>query len=908
MDWAGRVSRAFLGALLAFGPAWAGDFQPKTYSSPSRQYSLFVDPSDRSAAGGAHYVLRRGPQVVWSGDKAFTLWDAFVTDDGMAGGYAYSAGYDRDAGDFVVALLDSTGSLRLEERKPREGSHFLHTAADPKARGLFVNPEARRFVVRVADPDLNRSVESWWTYSLDDGHQIGKPEPAELLPADADVGVIIAARSVDSTPLTLVQWVLTTKGKSGESLTGARFTLVDAAIKSVWTLDLPGDYTIRNDAEASQRLYYDMLLHGAILDTARPATFEIQQAASRRRITFAVEQDGSQSGKWNAHETARTPLNDAAADVAKPVTTPDVSLRKLAPIDLGAGREAKASPIHDVSDYAFSGDGRIGLITNCGCSNSHGNHSLVIVDGSGELVREIILPAVPGGEPDDHVTWLRDAEWLVTTSTSDRKSHSTAVVVNADSGAITPLPQFAAPPVESVAGSNDGGFVALTKEFKTYTIEDTAFGFDSRGRKLWEITEGNDDDGPNLFAPAGIAVTTTGQVAVLENIADRLKVYGLDGKHQSTIDLRQAWGRKPNYLAGLHADVAGGVIVYDFHGSPPIVRMSLTGEITGAFKPTFKDGHQFDTHTGVRTDTAGKLWTSDGSALLRLDDHGVVDRVLGSSASAQTLGEIAAVAVTNRGWIYAADERTGAIHVFDPSGKLQRVCRPLPTDYKSRLILPSLTVADSGDVFVTRNGHDFDAATDFLHYDAKGQRVGVEFVKLNEVSQTWLSQPGTTNFWILGYERAYRVDSRGSILRRLDRTATGEWLETPGPAAVAPDGSFAVISGARGDPMSRTPPTVLVTIFTAEGTASATWPAPSSISMFNGAMAFDGHHVAFVFASNDHKKSEAVLLTDTQGAPLLKISLAAAGESAHVFFVNTEGGAQLWVFDGKSTIDRYAWP
>ena len=56
--------------------------------------------------------------------------------------------------------------------------------------------------------------------------------------------------------------------------------------------------------------------------------------------------------------------------------------------------------------------------------------------------------------------------------------------------------------------------------------------------------------------------------------------------------------------------------------------------------------------------------------------EGVVDRVLGSPPDAGQLGEGSAVYVDPRGRIYAADERTGAVHVFDPAGRPLRVCRP----------------------------------------------------------------------------------------------------------------------------------------------------------------------------------------------------------------------------------------
>jgi len=183
--------------------------------------------------------------------------------------------------------------------------------------------------------------------------------------------------------------------------------------------------------------------------------------------------------------------------------------------------------------------------------------------------------------------------------------------------------------------------------------------------------------------------------------------------------------------------------------------------------------------------------------------------------------------------------------------------------------------------------------------------VGIDKVAVDEVSQAWLSQAGTTNRWLLGYRRAYLVDANANILRRLERTADGQWLETPGPASAAPDGSIAIVSGAKGDPMNGTSK-VLVSIFSADGNPAATWPAPDDISTFNGSIAFDGERLAFLLGK--HEKPSGILLTDKQGHPLVKSAYQSGDYIASVFFVQGREGSELWVFDGKSKVDRFAVP
>jgi hypothetical protein len=885
----------------------ASDFPPKTYTSPSGKYSLSVDPSDREGAGKARYLLKHNGEVAWSGEEPFTFWDAFVTDDGTFGGYAYSEGYSRDGGEFIVSLLDAKGMVRTISKTPREGSHYLHTAADPKADGIFVQPENDRFVVRVRDPDVNTDAESWWSYGLGDGHLIGKSKPRDKM--DSSLQYIVAARPVVDTPLTLIHWVrLIKKNSRSPSEAGARFTLVDADNKPVWTLDLPSDYTNRQDERAEALLLADIQEQGGILGSTEPARFAIRHAAAGLRVTYTATPSSSQQGKWVIEETARAAFSGAPSADSGPslnLVSSEATLKKLSSIDIAkSGAANERPPIRDVSDFVPGEAGRFGVLENCGCENEGGTHSLTIVDDSGKLVREIPLPVVQGGQGfRDHLAWLAGDRWIVTTSPNgDRSPISSAVRIDADSGVVTPLAPFSAPSIEALAGFSDG-FVALTKDYKTYTIEDTVTAFDENGNKRWDIHHG-DGDG-ELFSPAGVAVATSGEIVVLENISNKLKIFTSKGKHRATVDLKDAWGREPHYPSGLHADHSGGVLVHDFQGSPSIVHMSLTGEVSGTFTPAYNDGRRFDIHGDVQSSPAGELWTSDGHALLRLDKQGVVDRALGDKPNFDSLGSVAAITVSRKGWIYASDERTGAVHVFNENGELQHVCRPSATDYKGHLSSPSLTVADSGDVFVTHNSLAMDARPDFLHYDAQGQRVGVENVSLDEVDQSWLSQTGTTNRWVLGYRRAYLVNSSAAVLRRLDRTADGQWVETPGPGSVAQDGSIALVSGAHGDPMSRTPPKILVTIFAADGDPVITWPAPDDISTSNAGIAFDGEHLAFVLRSEGKEKPTGILITDKRGNALVKAPLLSPHYDAGVFFVGTGAGSQLWVYDGKSSIDRF---
>lgn len=150
---------------------------PATYHSPDGRYRIDVNPSDRYGRGEASYRLTEEGEVLWTATLPFTLYEAAVTDDGFAAGYAYSfglygmsgEGYRAGVGDFRVVVIDRTGTLVLHEIIKREPSRYLHALPGPVGKGLIVDGPNERLVVRVADPDESDRREWWWNYTLSTG-------------------------------------------------------------------------------------------------------------------------------------------------------------------------------------------------------------------------------------------------------------------------------------------------------------------------------------------------------------------------------------------------------------------------------------------------------------------------------------------------------------------------------------------------------------------------------------------------------------------------------------------------------------------------------------------------------------------------------------------------------------------
>jgi hypothetical protein len=888
----------------------ADDLPVKTYPSPSGHLILRVDPSQRSGAGKANYLLRQNGKRVWSGEWPFTLWQAVVSDDGTVSGYAYSHGINQDDGEFIVVIFAPDGELRMAEKTPRTGSRFLHTLGDPKALDLFLDTDNDRLVVRVDDPDLNESSESWWTWRVSDAKSIGKFKPRDLMADASSIRFAFDARPLAGTPLTLIHWYRDgCRQRECNNRRGARFALVDTNAKPVWTLDLPTDYTNTRDDKAQDRIFDEMREHGAILDTSRSGHFEIRQIATRQRLSFSVERDDAAPTHWKVSKTG------ASTYVSKQLTSPaqasmkSVALARLGGIELSASQAEDASPIKNIFDFAVGEAGRFAFSAGCHCDHAE-DHALIVVDSHGALVRKIPLPArAKGGGTSDKVAWISADRWLVTTSTYGLEQPTSATWIDAGTGKTERIDGFVDAEIEALAASADGSFVALTRKNEKHSMTAGLAAFDNKGKPRWSVDQNYSDD-RKLFSPEDVALTSAGEVVVLDVITHKLQVFGADGAWLRNLDLKELWGREPNYPSGIEADAGGGVIIHDFHGNPPIVRMALDGSIVDTFTPAFANGGTFEIRGNVQSAPDGRLWTSDGAALLRLDAKGKVDKIVGPKPDTESLGEIAALTVGVDQTIYAVDDRTGAVHVFDKDGQRLRVLKPAVGDYTGTPYDPSLTVMEDGDVYVARKGTG-DESLDFLHYGPDGRRIGVVSLSLDdEVSQDWYAQPGGNSRLIVGYENAYRVDGKGAVLRKLERGADGQWLDKPSLTSVASNGGFAIVSGgpsARQLGNADSPP-ARVSLFSAHGDVRETWDAPEGLSFRSGAIAYDSQRLAFLVGAGDYEAATAVVITDPHGNPQFRFTPPADHPPGRAFLIRSDSGPELWLFDGKKQIDRYALP
>ena len=331
------VSALVVFSLLAAGSAAAASerepptLDPTTYASPSGEWELHVDPSEAHGAGPGDYRLTRGGEEVWAATRPFTFWEAAVTDAGAVVGYGYTSGwrgwFGEGDGEFVVAAFAPDGSPRLTDRTPRTPSRFFHTPPNPLAEGLFVQPERDRFVVRLANPDLNEPGERWLPFRLSDGAKLPEVRPNEWIGDREGRWSAMRVRPMGGTPLLLVHWYVVAEPHERNLRMGGAFTLTDAAGAVVWSLELPGDYEPAAGADRWERRD-QVSRYGAILEVG-PARFAVWSVAAGQRVDYAVAEA---EDRWTVKEVARTPYDGSRED--RPLSAADLEPIELAHLNM----------------------------------------------------------------------------------------------------------------------------------------------------------------------------------------------------------------------------------------------------------------------------------------------------------------------------------------------------------------------------------------------------------------------------------------------------------------------------------------------------------------------------------------------------------------------------------------------
>ena len=579
---------------------------------------------------------------------------------------------------------------------------------------------------------------------------------------------------------------------------------------------------------------------------------------NRRKNSHWTYQLSSAKRLGKVNESPNIPAIAPPAET-QPVELPEFPnrpLKLLGTLNLQDGGASTSSPIRDIWSFDFNSHGEIGFIRK----DAPKRFAFVLIAPDGTLIREVTV-----GIPDELVesgfpktAWVEGDRWVVASSRFEVEAKASAWWLNASNGALTTIKGFDSPRIQEITGSRDGGFVALASHRSQYTMEAQLIAFDLAGKVRWKLKQNNAGGPDALFSPQDIAVTTDSRVAVLDVIRHTVQFFRTNGNFLNAIKLDDAWGRKPNYPSGIVADKEGGVLVKDFRGKPPMVRMDASAKVITEFQPKHPDGRIIDAIRGVKVDDAGRVWVCDGECFVRLGDAGVADRVLGAAPSQEKLGRIATLTIDTQGRLYAVDDRSGAVHVYDPAGARLRICKPDPTDVKSKLFRPHIAASTDGTVSFT-DGEGFPGNPRYIQYAPDGHRIGTKQFGLDPITEHWYGIPNSSKFLVVGYQSAFLTDADGNVARIIKRRPDRNWLELTRGASVAPNGSFAILSGGSHSSGKHWQ----VNLYSADGepVRMVTMPGALMDSWFT----YSGRHLAM------RTESEICVFKDT-GDPLLKFS------------------------------------
>ena len=763
---------------------------PKTYSSPDGSHRFEVDPSDRLGCGPGVHRLSRGASEVWKKELPFTLWNAVVADSGHCAGYAYTQGEDdpRAEGEFIVAVFSPEGEVSLVEPTKRSESRFLHESSNPLARGLYLQPELDRFVVRIEDEDVNRGSEEWWVYALSKGELVRRVRPKKAFEEAEALRWCLDARAVAGTPLTLAQWYRFDFGRRGEpSRIGTRFLLLDGDLRPVWSLELPDDYSFAQDEEGRGALLDEVKERGCILSTSAPRRFEIRHAQAASRVTYEVDADPTIPLGWSVRELARAAYEPPRTRPVPPAV--DVVLRLVASVPLAA-TQAATGPIRDILAFHVGEGERIRFVRK---EQPSRRFTLVSIDPEG-LVQAEVAVELPDPGAEGPLEWfpLDERRWLAVHSPWNlewnAEMNARAWRVDADTGEVSVLEDWSCPPVETLVPLPRGGFAALATYRTNYTQTKALMAFADDGSRQWEILESY-GEGSRLFSPSDLDVLSDGRLAVVESVTGCLKLFSPDGDLLSKVDLRAAWNVEELYPSYVVSAPDGTLLVHD---SDTWRRMRTTGGVVETTELRRADG---STDVGradrFRCAPAGAFWTTDGRVFMRFGGDGVVDRTIGPRADASQLNEPGRPFLDGRGRIAIEDERTHALHVFDPSGTRLFVCVPDATDFDGNESPRAVLGLSDGGLLVDLEGDRY------LSFSSTGRRLAR--TKLGGKYAAPIDG-GRAGFWVIPTRwrrtAVQRIGADGVPGVRLERLEDRRWFENLMAIGAGPDGSLAVLESA----------------------------------------------------------------------------------------------------------------
>ncbi|MBI5432830.1 MAG: hypothetical protein HZA52_08380 [Planctomycetes bacterium] len=334
-------------AILAFdspGPGSGPKYvDPTTYASPDGEFELFVDPSSCFGAGPALYRLSVGGSIAWEGERAWTLFDAEVDDEGWVIGCAYTFGdvpwpESGSHGDLRLVVIAPDGSASVDLTERRLGPRYVNSRAEPTRVERFVLArEFDRAVFLLRGHAERNTGLRWCLARVSDGARLPDVEVQRALRTNVRVFDPLALRRLPGTPYLLAQF------HTGQPYGGSLAALLDLDGRELWSRFDAAEFT---SAEGPVALRWLDRRRGS-LSIDDGGHFSLVSYVRGERESFAVRLCGSVPTERIVESVACEPLDTAAfvlrasqrpSDAELPVAPFGMELVDVRPLDVSGRR------------------------------------------------------------------------------------------------------------------------------------------------------------------------------------------------------------------------------------------------------------------------------------------------------------------------------------------------------------------------------------------------------------------------------------------------------------------------------------------------------------------------------------------------------------------------------------------
>jgi len=608
----------------------------------------------------------------------------------------------------------------------------------------------------------------------------------------------------------------------------------------------------------------------------------IYDLSERKRSKSVLTADMVRNGLFSKEDVAPKSDRHSIEEEVPPPTVSNLELRLLGTFPLKRNGPRASSALHHVAGFDLDDQDRI-----CVLSSEEGQPlRLLLLDQEGTLLGECDLQEKrESGTEIAGPAWTGGDTFVFSSSSTAIGGSARCWRVDFSTGASVELSEVLCPAIKALAGFADGSFVGLTYRRNKYNSTSGLFYFNAEGKQQWKLeTNGFRGKPDELLSPEDVTIVEDKLIVVLDNIKHAMQFFDRSGRFQMVIDFDDIWPREPKYPTDFAALGTAGFILYDFNANPDVYLLDADGFIDKTFRLTGTGARPFRPRDAIRAASDGRYWTCDEDSIVRLSTNMVVDHVVGITPDEDILTHPGRIFVTLNDDVAIADRRTKALHIFDNTGSLKCIAKPMPEDLTSISLVEQLATSPEGALFVCYEH----GGQEWVHFSADCERTDTVSLGLDRVTEEWIFQPTSSRRWVLGYKKVFLHDPTGGAANVISRRPDGNWLENVQSGAGGPDGSLAVLAaplglGRRGK--------ISVNLYGADGEARSMFFPQELRERWVSHLAYDGRTVYLA-------QKDSILVYSSDGACAGKFKPKPEVEnSSWSGPFSAVGGEEIWIVD-----------